>query len=183
METYKIVNQFVIRDGKRILQCHSKGDKRFSPFFCYVTAFGVRDSIENHYQKSKVFYRRDLLQRIPVLTWRDAKDFQKDPNLEKDMTKFILPNGLLCPIEYQVYGWYSSLWLKYLDSNPDLVEEAKEFDDYEDIFKHNFPLCQADCIRLYCKYGREALFEASKDFLIYLRDRYGQSKTPNKRNK
>lgn len=33
-------------DGLKVLQCHSRGDRRFSPFCCFVEAFGQKDSIE-----------------------------------------------------------------------------------------------------------------------------------------
>jgi len=39
--------------NKRVLECSSRGDKRFSALYAKVLAFGVRDTIENHYQKSK----------------------------------------------------------------------------------------------------------------------------------
>jgi hypothetical protein len=65
------------KDGKRILQCHSKGDGRFSPFNCYLEAFGFRDSIENHYQCSKIFDISGVpgvIQNKAVPSnWREAK--------------------------------------------------------------------------------------------------------------
>ena len=36
MSNQVFVGQYRIEDGKRILQCHSRGDKRYSPFFCYL---------------------------------------------------------------------------------------------------------------------------------------------------
>ena len=36
-----------------ILECSSKGDKRFSALYAKVKVFGVYDSIENHYQNCK----------------------------------------------------------------------------------------------------------------------------------
>jgi hypothetical protein len=33
------VGQYRIEDGNCILQCHSRGDKRYSSFFCYVKDF------------------------------------------------------------------------------------------------------------------------------------------------
>ena len=38
-----------------ILECSSKGDKRFSALYAKVSVNNVLDTIENHYQKSKVF--------------------------------------------------------------------------------------------------------------------------------
>lgn len=156
----------------KILQCHSKGDKRFSPLFCWIEAFKINDTIENHYQKSKIFIF-DEEEKSPK-DWYEAKTWQdaiKKGSVEfkRNEEEFILPNGRRYPIKYQVYGWYSSLWLKYLDQKPELVEYASGFDDYVDIFKHSFPLCQADCIRLYCKQGRQALLDTCCEFLELIR--------------
>lgn len=158
-------------DKKKILECSSQGDKRYSPFFTWVVAFGVRDSIENHYQKSKVFVADDGELLSPV-DWKQAKTFQKPQPWGMGLPvwpEFKLPNGLYAPKKFHVHGWYSSLWLKHLDENKDLVEYAKTFDDYHDKFKGSFPLCQADCIRLYCKSGREALLETCKEFIQWLK--------------
>lgn len=56
--------------GIRILQCHSRGDRRFTPFNCRVLAFGRHDSIENHYHRAKRFGIR-----APA-DWRDAKELK-----------------------------------------------------------------------------------------------------------
>ena len=42
-----------IVEGDMILECSSKGDKRFSALYAKVKVFGVYDSIENHYQNCK----------------------------------------------------------------------------------------------------------------------------------
>ncbi len=167
------MDKFTIKDGKRVLQCHSRGDTRFSPFFCTVEAFGVKRSIEEHYQCSKVFRKnpQDTSIFIPI-NWREAKSMEKSKEFVRDLEFFMLPaDVILHPIKYHVYGWYSSLWLKYLDLNPKLVEEASTYDDYEDVFKWDFPLCQADCIRLYCKQGRQALLDTCQEFFDYLKEK------------
>jgi hypothetical protein len=153
----------------KILQCHSQGDTRFSPFFCWLEAFGVRNSIENFYQTAKVFVDKDGSLIYPA-NWREAKFYEKELRLPLYL-QIRLPNKQFLPAKYIIYGWYSSLWLKYLDLHPELVDIAKGYDDYEDKFKGNFPLCQADCIRLYCKQGRQALLAHCTDFFLYIRDR------------
>lgn len=37
----------------KILECSSRGDKRFSAFYAKVEVFSKLDSIENHYQSCK----------------------------------------------------------------------------------------------------------------------------------
>lgn len=152
----------------KILQCDSRGDTRFSPFFCWVEAFGVRDSIEEHYQKSKTFVDADGRLYHPTC-WRQAKAYEKTPDFKRH-DHFRLPNGRMCPAKYLVFGWYAALWVKYLDEHPDLVEYARGFDDYSDRFKGLFPLCQADCVRLYVKKGRAALVSQCRDFLAWVVD-------------
>ena len=50
------------------------------------------------------------------------------------------------------------LWVKYLDNNPELVEYASEYDDYNDMFKGRYTVnCQADVIRQYIKQGRSSI--------------------------
>lgn len=155
----------------KILECHTRGDKRFSPFFTRVTAFGIDDTIENFYQKSKVFLKQDG-ELVHAKSWQSAKKLQKPPPLGWGLPlwdEFLLPNGRWVPRKFHVFGWYSSLWVKWLDAHPNLVEYAKTFDDYHDPFKHGFPLCQADCLRLYCKQGRVALMATCREFLEWLR--------------
>ncbi len=64
--------------NQKILQCHSQGDKRYSPFCCNVKAFGENRSIENHYQSTKLFQTPKGL--IQARDWREAKDWQKAIN-------------------------------------------------------------------------------------------------------
>jgi len=156
----------------KILYCDSKGDSRFSPFFTYLEAFGVRDSIEEFYQKSKVFVKDDEL--VSPRNWQEAKHYQKPVKFGgaglPRWPEFVLPNGVYCPNRFHVFGWYASLWLKYLDQHPELVDHARGFDEYVDRFKGGFPLCQADCVRLYVKAGREALLEHCVDFFKWVRE-------------
>ncbi len=110
----------------------------------------------------------EIIKIVTGNDWKTTKAIQSNPRYKRNDSFFILPYGKLVPIKYQIYGWYSGLWCKYLDEHPNLVKEATEYDDYEDIFKHSFPLCQADCIRLYVKEGRDALYDLSKEFFEFL---------------
>lgn len=127
----------------RVLECSSKGDKRFSAFYAKVKAFGKYDSIENHYQLSKRFGD------FTPTHWKDAKG--KTPT-------HIELNGVDYELEL-LSQWYKLLWVKYLDQNSQLVEYAAEFDEFNDIFKGKSINCQADVIRQYVKQGRESVID------------------------
>lgn len=127
----------------KILECSSKGDKRFSAFYARVTAFGVFDSIENHYQLSKRF--GDF---VPS-SWRDAKG--KNPT-------HIELSGKQHDLE-MLSQWYKLLWVRYLDNNTHLVEYASQYDEFNDIFKGKSINCQADVVRQYVKEGRESVLK------------------------
>ncbi len=137
----------------KILECSSKGDKRFSAFYAKVKAFGKYDSIENHYQLCKRFG-----EFVPE-TWKDAKG--------KTPTHFEL-NGVEYDLKY-LSMWYDMLWLKYLDENPGLVEYASQFDDFGDMFKGKSINCQADTIRKYIKQGRDAVWNDCLEFIDLLK--------------
>ena len=139
----------------KILECSSKGDKRFSAFYARVTVFGKWDSIENHYQLCKRF--DDIIPK----TWKDAKG--KTPT-------HIHINGKDLELKYLTM-FYKLLWMKYLDNNKNLVEFASTFDDFNDIFKGKKSLnCQADVIRQYIKQGRESIWEECKELIDILKN-------------
>lgn len=126
----------------KILECSSRGDKRFSAFYAKVEVFGKLDSIENHYQSCK-----------RTVDNRPAKKGQKVGQII-----FTIPNGpsiRLSPTYLTAY--YKLLWCKYLDNNPELVKYASAYDDYNDIFKGKAINCQADVIRQYIKQGRDSI--------------------------
>lgn len=139
---------------KKILECSSKGDKRYSAFYARVKIFGKTDSIENHYQLAKRF--NDYAPE----TFRDAKG--------KIPTHFHL-NGVDCNVKY-LSSFYKMLWVMYLDKSPTLVQYASRFDDYNDIFKGKSINCQADVIRQYIKEGRQSIIEECKEFIKLLRE-------------
>lgn len=125
----------------RILECSSRGDKRFSAFYAYVEVFGRKTNIERHYQSSKKFYDSTITK---------AKGLQPD---------YIEINGRQLDKKY-LTAWYKLLWVKYLDQHKELVEYAKTFDDFNDIFKGKKSInCQADVIRQYVKQGRASIMK------------------------
>lgn len=143
--------------GIRILQCHSRGDRRFTPFNCRVVAFNRLDSIENHYQRAKRF--GDL---APA-TWREAKALKltcrqtgwQIGRLTAPVRSNAEENGFR--VDDLGIQYYVMLWYRYLRQNPGLIEAAAEFDEFEDPFRGRFPFCQADVVRKAVREGMESL--------------------------
>ena len=136
-----------------ILECSSKGDKRFSALYAKVEVNGIEDTIENHYQLSKRF--TTLFGVIVPKVWTDAKGKAPD---------YFEVNGKPFELKY-LPNFYALLWVKYLDQHPELVSYARKFDDYHDIFKSkNSVVCQADVIRQYIKEGRQSILDECKEF-------------------
>ena len=135
----------------KVLECSSKGDKRFSAFYADVTVFGRTTNIERHYQGCKKFNDQTVIKakgKSPDYIEINGKQFDK---------KYLTP-------------WYKLLWVKYLDNNPEIVEYASQFDDFHDIFKgKNTINCQADVVRQYIKQGRESIIEECKEFIELLK--------------
>lgn len=125
----------------KILECSSKGDKRFSALYAKLKVFGYYDSIEKHYQRCKRLSNGEM-----------ARKGQKVHYIEIDngLTVHKLEPRFLTP-------YYKMLWCAYLDANPDLVEYASRYDDYNDMFRGKAINCQADVIRQYVKQGRKSI--------------------------
>lgn len=146
----------------KILSCHSRGDKRFSPFFCRLEAFGTVRSIKEHYQLAKRFQGKPAPR-----SWREAKAWQKEGIARLG---FELPNGLWLPpdtrrVDDLAVQFYIALWLKYLRLHPELIAVASEYDEFEDIFKGSFPFSQADIIRQTVRFGVDSLKPMCESFL------------------
>ena len=105
-----------------ILECSSRGDKRFSAFYARIKRLGNM-TIEELYQSCKVFPDGST-----NLSPREAKG-RKAVNME------------YCAIMYDLY------WGMYLDENPDLVEYLKEYNGYSDMFGK--PGCQCQAVSIY----------------------------------
>lgn len=133
----------------KTLECSSRGDKRFSAFHAKVDVFGIVDTIENHYQLCKRFGSF-----IPK-TWKDAKG--KKPT-------HIVVDGRELDVRF-LTPYYKYLWMKYLDQNPELVEYAKQFDNFTDMFRGKSINCQADVIKRYVKEGRFYVLEECEEFI------------------
>lgn len=147
----------------KVLECSSKGDKRFSAFYAKVKVFDVFDSIEVHYQNCKEYLDMsgDL---VSALNWEEAKEWQKNGK----MPVGIKINGIRLPIDY-LTPYYKLLWVKYLDANPGLVEYAKQFEEFTDMFRgRNTMNCQADVVRQYVKEGRDSIMKECRSLIRLL---------------
>lgn len=102
------------------LECSSKGDKRFSAF--YARVYNNR-TIENLYQGFKIFKRPDGTLETG-LSWQKAKG--KHPVNSKE-----------------AHEYYSYLWDKYIENNPELLPILKAASGLSDIFGQSGHCCQA----------------------------------------
>ena len=174
MTTFRNVVQepfTVLPDGRRVLQCHSRGDRRFTPFNCFLEAFRRTDSIENHYHRAKIF-----VGEIAPSDWREAKRLKhagvrqigwrigplRVPCQPNDRgTSFLITDlGI---------QFYVALWFKYLQKNLHLLAEAQTFDEFEDPFRGDFPFCQADVIRQCVRHGLKSLLPKCEELCSRLR--------------
>lgn len=108
------------------LYCDSRGDIRFSAFYAYVEIDGVKDTIEHFYQNAK----RDENGKIPGKGKSVAYFIWKDKKYEPEYLSNL----------------YEDLWRLYFEQNSDLLEYAKQFDNFVDRFKGRCINCQADVI-------------------------------------
>lgn len=103
--------------SKKILECSSAGDKRFSAFYAQVVALGKLASMENHYQSVK---RKIVLTVMPRSTTQSLAPVKKGEKVDsmvlelktvenKVITRYFEPKYLT--------PWYKLLWVKYLDKN------------------------------------------------------------------
>ena len=101
---------------KRVLQCSSLGDKRYSPLYAKVKINNIVDTIDNHLQMSKRFTNH-----IPFIPYKYRF---KEPDY------FVINNKLL-PKEY--YNDFNKLlWYSYFKEHPELFNLTKTYDDFID---------------------------------------------------
>lgn len=159
----------VLKDtNKKVLECSSKGDKRFSALYAKVSVNNVFDSIENHYQKAKTF-KDENGNLMQYDNWKEAKG--------KKPIAFNI-SGYYLPLRFGAM-FYSLMWYKYLKGNPSLEKVLEQFDIYNDLFKSKKSyVCQADVIRDYMedkngiRYEKDkrglALYNSCKELIIVL---------------
>ncbi len=109
----------MMRYGKApYLECSSKGDTRFSPFYAKVNG----KSIEDQYQAAKIFEDGST-----GLTWREAKG-RKPINLE------------------ECIKLYEKLWRQYIFEHPHLLTVLKQASGLSDMFAQRGNVNQAEVL-------------------------------------
>lgn len=143
---YKIINMEV---NCMILECSSKGDKRFSALYAKVKFNGKYDSIEKHYQQCKRKYNGQIVKK-------------------GEKPDYIIVNYYKLPISY-LTPFYKYLWYIYFRDHKELVEFASSFDYFTDMFKgKNTVNSQADVISEYIQ-NRGKFLRDIKVILPYLK--------------
>ena len=156
--------------GRRILQCHSRGARRYSPFNCYVTVWGEMDSIENHYHRAKVFEGGSRPR-----DWREAKRFKKEGLRQTGWQIGHLrvpcrsnPKGTSFLISDLGVQFYVLMWRKHLRAHPEKIAYASAFEDFCDPFAGDFPCSQAEVIRISVREGLDGLTALCTELLHLL---------------
>lgn len=113
----------VTRGEAPFLECSTKGDKRFSPFFARPSCLDGA-SIEDAYHAAKVFE-----DGTTGLGWREAKDYRLA--------------GHTVTNQDELNEIYTFLWDRYIDENPELLAELKAATGLSDMFGREPGPCQA----------------------------------------
>ena len=108
----------MVRRGKApYLECSTRGDVRFSPFFARLKNDSM--SIEEYYQAAKIFPNGDT-----GLSWREAK-------------------GKKCINQKYVDSLYVWLWEEYIRENPEFHSVLTCASGLSDMFGSENGACQA----------------------------------------
>lgn len=135
----------MMRYGKPpFLECSTRGDKRFSPFYAFVNG----KSIEDQYQAAKIFEDGST-----GLSWKQAKG-RKAINMKE------------CTLLYE------RLWRQYIFEHPELLRVLKQTSGLCDMFAQRGNNNQAEVLwkirneALGLKTDRESTRQASIDALF-----------------
>lgn len=129
----------------RVLECSSRGDKRFSAVYAKISIGGKEKSIEEWYQNAK--------------RTKDGKRAGKGNSFHHIVDPF---TGLELPAK-DAPDLYRGLWITYLSKNPELVKYAEQFDEFSNAFggegiENNYN----EVIGAYVKGNREHYVEVVK---------------------
>ena len=109
----------IIFGQEPVLECSSRGDKRFSAFYARIRRRN-NQSIEELYQGYKLFPGM-----VQGLSTKEAKG--KYPINMEACREF-----------------YSLLWDEYFRENPELLEVIRQYNGFSDIFGQPGRVCQAE---------------------------------------
>lgn len=113
----------------KILECSSRGDRRFSAFGARITINGHTDCIENFYQTAK------------------RTESGEPVGKGKPFHHFVCPFCGIGFLPEDISDFYRGLWITYFKQNPELLTYAATFDEFHDMFKGKAVNCQADVVR------------------------------------
>lgn len=151
------------------LECSSKGDKRFSALYAKVYVNKKLDSIENHYQKSKVFLNLKTNETFQCEDFKRTKAIQYKTKDYK-LIGFNI-NGIFLEKEF-LSDWYKALWYKYLITNKHLLVIINEYDTFTDCFKRKNTInSQSDVMKYIKDFGLDRLYQDIKPFFELLKNK------------
>lgn len=160
-----------------VLECSLLGDVRFTAQYAMVEVYGERKSIFEHFQGRKRF----------------LDDLGEWTQLSVEQTGGMRPlafhiGGVNLPVRYGMM-YYILLWIKFLETNPELIDYLEGFDDYCDSTKQGNRLVGADIIRMYfqgddgVKYEKsdrgKALKQYCRPLSLVLKEQIPLTLTPN----
>lgn len=121
----------------KILECSLQGDARFVAEYARVEIYGEEKSIDEHFQQRKRFLNQAGQWEV----------FQTEQAKGQRPLAFEI-GGMILPVRYGMM-YYILLWVKFLETHPELVAYLETFDDYQDSTKQGTRLTGADVIRMY----------------------------------
>lgn len=123
---------------KKVLECSSRGDQRFSPEFAKVKINGIERSISDIYQDAK-----------KIVDYVPGRYGKKVARIEDPFTGDKLSAS-------EAAWLYRGLWMTYFNQNPDLVKYAEQFDGFSNInSKESLEGRYNEIIEAYVKGDRE----------------------------
>ena len=121
---------------KRILECSTSGDTRFSALEAKVNIGGVVKTIEKHYQGAKRF-------RSINTSYTSARGLKPS---------YIEVMGVKMPLK-ELSNWYKMLWYYYFEQNQHLLKIIEMYEGFIDSKRERSANSQADVIAMIKEYG------------------------------